>query len=69
MYPLRQLIGRYIEEVDALGEIGSDNLDKVCKIISKSRRLTYETATLFYSAEREELTMYDCTSGFGGWDG
>ena len=25
-------------------------------------RRTPETATLFYSADREELAMYDCTS-------
>jgi hypothetical protein len=37
-------------------------MDHVCKVISKSRRLTPETAKLFYSAERTELTMYDVTS-------
>lgn len=60
------MIGKYIEEVDALGDIGTVNLDKVCKIISKSRRLTPETATLLYSAERQELAMYDCTCKFAG---
>lgn len=57
-----EILGRYIEEVEALGDIGSINLDKVCKIICKSRRLTPETAKLFYSTERTELVMYDCTS-------
>lgn len=56
-----QMIGKYIEEVDALGDIGSVNMSKVCKIICKSRRLTPETATLLYSVDRTELTMYDCT--------
>ncbi|TXT08974.1 hypothetical protein VHUM_02448 [Vanrija humicola] len=56
-----QMIGKYIEEVDALGDIGSVNMGKVCKIICKSRRLTPETATLLYSVDRTELTMYDCT--------
>jgi DNA repair protein RAD7 len=36
---LAQLIGKYIEDVEALGNIGSKSMDKVCKIISKSRRL------------------------------
>ncbi|KAK4684947.1 DNA repair protein RAD7, partial [Tremellales sp. Uapishka_1] len=56
-----QLIGRYIEDVEQLGDIGGVNMDKVCKIISKSRRLTPEAAALFYSADRTELAMYDCT--------
>lgn len=38
-------------------------MDHVCKVISKSRRLTSETAQLFYSADRRELSMYDVTSG------
>ncbi|ORY32846.1 hypothetical protein BCR39DRAFT_522058 [Naematelia encephala] len=56
-----QMIGKYIEDVEALGHIGSVNMDKVCKIISKSRRLTPETASLIYSVDRTELAMYDCT--------
>ncbi|RSH94126.1 hypothetical protein EHS25_006780 [Saitozyma podzolica] len=55
------MIGKYIEDVDQLGDIGGINMDKVCKIISKSRRLTPETAPLFYSSERKDLMMYDCT--------
>lgn len=35
----RQLIGTYIEDVEQLGDIGSINMEKVCKIISKSRKL------------------------------
>jgi len=34
-----QLIGKYIEDVEQLGDIGGINMDKVCKIISKRRRL------------------------------
>ncbi|EIW70459.1 hypothetical protein TREMEDRAFT_68071 [Tremella mesenterica DSM 1558] len=56
------IIGRFIEDVEQLGDIGSINLDKVCRIISKSRRLAPETAALFYSADRQELSMYDCTN-------
>lgn len=55
------MIGKYIEDVDQLGDIGGVNMDKVCKIISKSRRLTPETAPLFYSSERAALDLYDCT--------
>lgn len=57
-----KLIGKYIEDVEALGNIGSKSMDKVCRIISKSRRLTPETAKLFYSGDRTELHMYDCTN-------
>jgi DNA repair protein RAD7 len=39
------LIGKYIENVEALGSIGSMNMDKVCRIISKGRRL-YVTPTV-----------------------
>ncbi|EJT45194.1 DNA dependent ATPase [Trichosporon asahii var. asahii CBS 2479] len=52
------IIGKYIEEVDALGDIGTINLDKVCKIICKSRRLTPDTAKLLYSVDRTELAIY-----------
>ena len=34
-----KLIGKYIEDVEQLGDIGSVNMDKVCRIISKSRQL------------------------------
>ncbi|KAJ9104542.1 hypothetical protein QFC21_002038 [Naganishia friedmannii] len=57
-----KMIGKYIENVEALGSIGSMNMDKVCRIISKGRRLTPETATLFYSGTREDLAMFDCTN-------
>lgn len=33
------MIGKYIEDVDRLGDIGQINMDKVCKIISRSRLL------------------------------
>lgn len=40
IYPTNaQMIGKYIENVEALGSIGSMNMDKVCRIISKGRRL------------------------------
>ncbi|WVR06919.1 hypothetical protein IAU60_003955 [Kwoniella sp. DSM 27419] len=59
---ISQIIGKYIEDVDQLGDIGGINMDKVCKIICKGRRLTPETAPLFYSSDRQELEMYDCTN-------
>ncbi len=33
------MIGKYIEDVEQLGDIGHVNMDKVCKIISRSRLL------------------------------
>lgn len=34
-----QIIGKYIEDVEQLGDIGHVNMDKVCRIISKGRLL------------------------------
>ncbi|ODN80538.1 hypothetical protein L202_02748 [Cryptococcus amylolentus CBS 6039] len=55
------LIGKYIEDVEQLGDIGGINMDKVCRIICKGRRLTPETAPLFYAVDRTSLDMFDCT--------
>lgn len=56
------IIAKHIEHVDQLGCLEDRTLEKVCKIICKNRRLTPETATLFYSAENTVLALYDCTS-------
>ncbi|KAI8576689.1 hypothetical protein K450DRAFT_118957 [Umbelopsis ramanniana AG] len=57
-----RLIAKYIEDVEALGDIGTINMDKICKIISKNRKLSNETARLFLNPMETELSMYDCTN-------
>lgn len=58
-----KLIGEHIDDVESLGDIGAFNLDQVCQIICKNRVLTPENAKLFYSTDRQDLAIYDCTSG------
>ncbi|EJU05901.1 RNI-like protein [Dacryopinax primogenitus] len=56
-----ETISQHIEDVEALGDIGSLNMDKIAKIISKNRRLNAAVAPLFYDVANEYLTLYDCT--------
>lgn len=57
-----QLIGQNIESIDALGEIGPQNLDKICKIVCKLRSLTPTNLKLFLDIGHSDLKLYDCTS-------
>ncbi|KZO92412.1 RNI-like protein [Calocera viscosa TUFC12733] len=57
-----ETIAKHIEDVDALGDIGSLNMDKIAKIIAKNRRLNASVAPLFYDITNENLTLYDCTA-------
>ncbi|KZT66688.1 RNI-like protein [Daedalea quercina L-15889] len=55
------LIGTFIDDVEALGDIGNLNLDEIAKTISKSRRLTAQNAPLFYDVQNTRLCLYDVT--------
>ncbi|KAI9066899.1 RNI-like protein [Trametes sanguinea] len=57
-----QVISKHIDDVEALGDIGSMNLDEIAKALAKNRSLNVENAPLFYSIENERLTMYDVTN-------
>ncbi|CAM0142980.1 UV-damaged DNA-binding protein rad7 [Umbelopsis sp. WA50703] len=57
-----RLSARYIEDIEALGDIGMINMDKICKIISKNRKLNNENARLFMDPRNTRLSMYDCTN-------
>lgn len=59
---LNQVIGKHIADVEALGDIGQSNLDKIAKIVSKHRALNSENLKLFLDIGHRELTLYDCTS-------
>jgi len=56
------MITRYINDVEALGNIGNINMDQIAKAISKNRSLTPENAHLFYDVQNTTLTLYDVTS-------
>lgn len=62
LFVLDQVIGQYINDVEALGDIGPSNLDRVAKIVCKNRALTSENLKLFLEIGHRELRLYDCTS-------
>ncbi|KAI8974163.1 RNI-like protein [Trametes punicea] len=57
-----QVISKHIDDVEALGDIGTMNLDEIAKSLARNRSLNAENATLFYSVENERLTLYDVTN-------
>ncbi|KAK0230718.1 RNI-like protein [Armillaria fumosa] len=56
-----QIISRYIDDIEALGDIGVLNMEAISKAISKNRSLTSTNAALFYGPENTVLTLYDAT--------
>ncbi|ORY88973.1 hypothetical protein BCR35DRAFT_189676 [Leucosporidium creatinivorum] len=56
------VIGQHINNVEALGDIGPKNLDRVAQIVCKNRALTGENLSLFLEAGHTELRLYDCTN-------
>ncbi|GAA5876933.1 hypothetical protein JCM16303_006340 [Sporobolomyces ruberrimus] len=56
------VIGQYINDVEALGDLGPANLDRVAKIVCKNRALTSENIKLFLEVGHRELRLYDCTN-------
>ncbi|KAI0713902.1 RNI-like protein [Earliella scabrosa] len=56
------VISKHIDDVEALGDIGTMNVDEISKALAKSRRLNPENAILFYDIENERLTLYDVTN-------
>ncbi|KAG0696990.1 RNI-like protein [Suillus ampliporus] len=57
-----ELITRYIDDVEALGDIGSMNMDEIAKALSKNRGLTPQNAHLFYDVLNKKLRFYDATN-------
>ncbi|EKM54908.1 uncharacterized protein PHACADRAFT_259073 [Phanerochaete carnosa HHB-10118-sp] len=57
-----KVISQHIDDVEALGDIGSMNVDQIAKAIAKDRSLTAENATLFYDVQNTNLTLYDATN-------
>ncbi|KAK2460712.1 hypothetical protein APHAL10511_007182 [Amanita phalloides] len=56
-----QLITKHIDDVEALGDIGTVNMEAIAKALAKNRSLTPENAHLFYSVDNTTLVLYDCT--------
>ncbi|KAF3927114.1 hypothetical protein AA313_de0208041 [Arthrobotrys entomopaga] len=56
-----QLVAKHIDDVEALGDIGSHNMDKICQIISKNRSLNDHTMKLFIEPAEHVLRFYDCS--------
>ncbi|KAI0628900.1 RNI-like protein [Trametes polyzona] len=57
-----QVISNHIDDVEALGDIGTMNIDEISKALAKNRSLNPENAPLFYNVENERLTLYDVTN-------
>ena len=57
-----QVIGAHINNVEALGDIGAKNLDRVAQIVCRNRALSGENLNLFLEIGHTELRLYDCTS-------
>ncbi|KAI0823776.1 RNI-like protein [Trametes gibbosa] len=57
-----EVISKHIDDVEALGDISTMNVDEISKALAKNRSLNAENATLFYNIENERLTLYDVTN-------
>ncbi|KAI0339480.1 RNI-like protein [Trametopsis cervina] len=57
-----RVISGHIDDVEALGDIGSMNLDRIAKAIAKDRSLTAQNVSLFYDIQNTTLTLYDATN-------
>ncbi|KAI0271782.1 hypothetical protein BGY98DRAFT_1006285 [Russula aff. rugulosa BPL654] len=56
-----KIISKHINDVEAFGDIGSVNLDKIIRVLCRNRSLTPENATLFYDVKNTSLNVYDGT--------
>ncbi|KAH8830465.1 hypothetical protein DL96DRAFT_944407 [Flagelloscypha sp. PMI_526] len=57
-----QVVSKHIDEVEALGDLGTLNLQEIAKAIAKNRSLTSENVQLFYNASQVSLTLFDATN-------
>ncbi|GAA5913016.1 hypothetical protein JCM8208_005668 [Rhodotorula glutinis] len=55
------VVGQYATDIEALGDIGLKNLDRVAKVLCKNRALTGDNLKLFLEVGHRELRLYDCT--------
>lgn len=56
-----KVISKHINDVEAFGDIGTVNLDRIVRVLCRNRSLTPENATLFYDTRNTSLNIYDGT--------
>lgn len=56
------VVAEYIDDVESLGIISEESLEKLAKIISKNRKLNDVTSRLFMDPVKRRLSLYDCTN-------
>ncbi|KAI0825428.1 hypothetical protein BC629DRAFT_715 [Irpex lacteus] len=56
------IVSKHIDDVEALGEVGSVNLERIAKAIARDRSLTSENVKLLYDVANTTLTLYDATN-------
>lgn len=57
-----KIISKYINDVEALGDISALSMDSISKAICKNRSLSSQNVQLLYGVERESLTLHDATN-------
>ncbi|KAH9970354.1 RNI-like protein [Lactifluus volemus] len=57
-----KIISKHINDVEAFGDIGSVNLDRIIRALCRNRSLTPENVTLFYDVKNTNLNVYDGTN-------
>ncbi|VEU24389.1 DEKNAAC105565 [Brettanomyces naardenensis] len=56
-----KIISDNINDVDLLGDIGTNNRQKICRILAKKRSLDSKTMQLFLDPSMKELEFWDCS--------
>ncbi|KAI0782091.1 RNI-like protein [Abortiporus biennis] len=56
------IISSHIDNIEALGDISSMNMDELSKSLARNRSLTSQNAPLLYNAEHTNLILYDATN-------
>ncbi|KAI6129766.1 RNI-like protein [Pisolithus croceorrhizus] len=56
-----ELVSKHIDDIEALGNIGSVNMDEISKALAKNRSLNSQNAHLFYDVRNKALRFYDAT--------
>lgn len=54
-------VADYIDDVDELGDLSSQNFIKISAILSRNRKLTARTCQLFFRPEATTLELWDCS--------
>jgi DNA repair protein RAD7 len=57
-------VAKFIDEVEAFGDLSTRDMDRICQIISRNRSLNNNTLRLFMEPQGEKLTLYDCASKY-----